>query len=232
MSKIKEPPENGRNDSVNGWLGGLVIAGALAAAWRLQRRLHYRKHEAMAPQRETPLVGANITEGLAQASVVVGSFDDADGAIEAARALRVEWPYGFRAYSPNLNEAFFEAMELPQSVTRLWIAAGAIVGELGGWATTIMLSIYWPHPVAGMPVISIPPFTIISFEMMVLFGVGGGLLGLLFHCGLPSLQSPPEYLQRFQRDRFGIVLNCEGAEQALRARRLLDQHGAKNIQYA
>src|SRR5689334_17466430 len=137
MINIAERTHNARNSGAGSWLGGLIIAGAVAAAWYLQRRSNSRRVEPQAPRREVvTLSPVEETESIEQASVVVGSFDNADGAVSAARALREEWPYGFQAYSPNLNEAFFEAMLLPQSATRLWIAAGAIIGELGGWATT------------------------------------------------------------------------------------------------
>jgi hypothetical protein len=243
---MTEPHDNDESPSVGNWLGGLIIAGALATAWRLQKRLNLRRRGTPLPiesGREIPEkresgVSEEISEkseldsdALSQATVIVGSYDDAEAALQAARSLRLEWPYAFEVYSPNLNEAFFEAIDLPRSATRLWIAAGAIFGELGGWTATIMLSIYWPHRVAGMPIIAIPPFTIISFEMMVLFGVAGGVVGLLFHCGLPSLEPPPDYLRRFQQDRFGIVLDCDGAEQIVRGQQLLEKHGAKDIHY-
>ena len=95
-----------------------------------------------------------------------------------------------------------------------------------------MLSIYWPHHVASMPVIAVPPFTIISFELMILFGTFGGVLGLMLHGRLPSFKPPEEYLRRFKRDRIGMVLSCDGGrEEVLRAQTLLQEHGADEILY-
>lgn len=232
---MSEPLKDG-SQGPGGWLLGLVIAGAIATAWRLQRRFNHDRSDpkhSPQPEREGVFAPEEVEpDTLSRARLVIGSFDDAHATVQAAGVLRREWPYGFEVYSPNLNEALLEAMNLPRSPTRLWIAAGAIVGELGGWATTIMLSIYWPHHVAGMPIIAIPPFTIISFEMKVLFGIGGGVVGLLLHCRLPTFEAPADYLRRFQEDRFGIVLNCHGPDQVLSGCRLLGKHGAKDIQYA
>jgi hypothetical protein len=164
--------------------------------------------------------------------MVIGSFADEGAALDAVKAVTRRWNNGYQVYSPNLNERFFEAMSLRESSTRYWIAAGGIIGWLGGWATTIMLSIYWIHHVASMPVIAVPPFTIISFEMMILFGAFGGVLGLMFHARLPSFEPPAEYLRRFKQDRIGVVLSCDGGEEVLRARALLEEYGANEILYA
>jgi hypothetical protein len=165
------------------------------------------------------------------ASLVIGTFTDEHGTVKAVKAVQAEWSRDYQVYSPNLNEKLFEAMNLQKSPTRVWILTGAVIGQLGGWATTIMLTIYFPHRVASMPFIAIPPFAIISFEMMVLLGVGAGLFGVLFHCRLPDLEAPPDILRRFKQDRFGIVLKCDGREQVLRARMLLERQGVENIQY-
>jgi hypothetical protein len=165
----------------------------------------------------------------AASGIVIGSFQDENDALRAMTTLYRDWPHGFEAYSPQLNEHFFEAMDLPKSPVGLWILAGALFGQFSGWAVTIMLSIYWPHTVANMPVIAIPPFTIIAFEMMVLMAIFGGLFGLMFHGGMPAFSAPAEYMRKFKRNRIGIAMNCHGERQFTEAESMLRELGAEDI---
>jgi ActD protein len=160
---------------------------------------------------------------------VIGSFADGERAREAAKSVRREWQRDFELYWPYMDEHLFEAIALPRSPTRFWILGGGIIGWLGGWATTIMLTIYWPHHVANMPLIAIPPFTIVSFELMVLFGVIAGFVGFVFHNRLPKLDPIPDFLTRFQRDRFGILLSCAIPEDVFRGEAMLEQLSADEI---
>lgn len=161
--------------------------------------------------------------------VVIGSFQDENDALRAINGIRRNWSEGFEVYSPQLNEHFLEIMDLPKSPTRFWILAGAIFGQFSGWTITIMLSIYWPHEVGNMPVIAIPPFTILSFELMVLMAAFGGVFGLMYHAGMPNLEDPPEYMRRFRRDRIGIAMNCRGEPQFRQAESMLRELGAEDI---
>lgn len=210
-----------------------ALGGALAATiWLLKRLVPRGTPTDVSKGSSTDAEGFRETEvRIPQASLVIGSFGNEETAVDAVKSLALEWPHEYQVYSPNLNEKLFAAMELPRSPTRFWIAGGAIIGEIGGWALTIMLSVGWPHHVARMPIIAIPPFAIIAFETMVLCGVGGGVIAVLVHCRLPSFKKPIKELRRFQQDRIGIVLNCDGYAQVKRADSLLRHHGADEIQY-
>lgn len=221
-------------DGVGVLVRGLAAFGVIAAGARIlshisSRRLPSSSTETTSAEARVPR--SSRSPSPTPAAKVIGSFDDQNAALKAVRTLTDGWPAKFEVYSPNLNEELSHAMRLPKSPVRFWIAAGGVFGQLGGWVTTIMLSIYWRHPVAGMPVIAIPPFTIIAFEMMVLFGAGAGVIGLFFHCGLPALGSPPEYLDRFKQDRIGIVLECKERGHVARAANLLRACDADEIIY-
>lgn len=210
----------------------LAIGAACArSVRRLRPGARWRSLSKQAEEEADQIV-SNFGEALDRPVLVVGGFDDDNTIKDAVRAVIREWPGEYEIYTPNLNESLFELMNLPTSPTRYWILGGAILGQCAGWGIVIYLSMFWPHPVAGMPIIAVPPFVIISFEMMVLLGVGAGCFGLLFHCGLPGLEPAPEYLDRFKQDQTGIVLICLGRPQVLWAKRLLEQHGAEEIRYA
>ena len=210
-------------------VAAILIAGG---AWLLRRWTSSRTADPLSQKRRDERAEQSELEPEDRsASCVVGIFNDDRATLEAAREVKAEWTEEYRVYSPNLNEAMLEALKLPKSRTRGWILAGGVIGQLGGWATTIMLSIYYPHPVASMPIIAIPPFAIISFEMMVLCGAGAGFVAVLFYCGLPDWRLPPDIYRKFKQDRFGIVLMCDNRDQVLRARMLLERHRVENIVY-
>ena len=212
---------------------GIVAFGGVALwRWRLTRisgSFANRETELSNVLDDAEFFPAPAQRRLLASGSVVGSFRDESDALRAIKALQRRWPHGFEAYSPLLNEHFFEAMNLPKSPVGLWILAGALFGQFGGWALTIMLSIYWPHTVANMPVIAIPPFTIIAFEMMVLMAIFGGLFGLMFHGRMPAFNASAEYMRPFKRDRIGIAMNCHGEPQFVEAERMLREFGAEDI---
>jgi Alternative complex III, ActD subunit len=230
---------NDQDESLKANLGRLLknaaAGGVLAGSVWLLKQLASRAPRSTALRRSSSHIAIipDAEVPIPEASIVIGSFGNEEAALETIRCLAHEWSHHqYEVYSPNLNEKFFAAMNLPHSPARFWIAGGAILGQLGGWVLTIMLSVDWPHHVARMPIVAIPPFAIIAFEMMVLGGVAGGVAAVLFHCGLPSFEPSTKELRRFRQDRIGIVLNCDGYAQVKRAQALLREHGAEEIQYA
>ena len=208
-----------------------AFGGAALQRWRLRQSASARlvDVESSADNASELLAAGFRTKRGVERGVAIGSFRDESDALCAIKKIRRDWPQGFEAYSPELNEHFLEAMDLPKSRTRFWILGGAIFGQVSGWTITIMLSIYWPHRVGNMPVIAIPPFTILSFELMVLMAVIAGVCGLMYHAGMPTFDAPPEYMRRFGRDRMGIAMNCEGEFEFRRAQSILRELGAEDI---
>ncbi|MBI1845403.1 MAG: DUF3341 domain-containing protein [Candidatus Rokubacteria bacterium] len=60
----------------------------------------------------------------------------------------------------------------------------------------------------GKPVVSIPPFVIIAFELTILFGGLATVLGVVTLGRLPRLRPTPTYDPRFTNDRFGVAVHC------------------------
>ena len=67
-------------------------------------------------------------------------------------------------------------------------------------AFTIYTVLSWPLMVGGKPIVSIPAFVIIAFELTILFGALATLTGFLILAGLPSpkgIAGPEDYGNRF-----------------------------------
>jgi len=160
---------------------------------------------------------------------VIGSFADEEESAHAIEELRHSRIGAVRAFAPFPSEKIQEALHLPKSPVRAWVLTGGITGALSGFALTIGLSMEWPHYVGGKPIVSIPPFVIIAFELMILFGALSGLAGFLFHGRFPQFDPIPGYSGRFSGNRFGVVVRCAAAD-AGRVEAMLRQAGAEQIE--
>ena len=91
-----------------------------------------------------------------------------------------------------------------------------------------MLARVFLLPTGGRPIISFPPFLIITYEMTILFGVLVTLLGFHVVSGLPAWQDHP-YDARSGVDRFGVIVPCAGEPERVEAARLIREAGAEEV---
>jgi hypothetical protein len=66
----------------------------------------------------------------------------------------------------------------------------------------------WPIMLGGKPFSSVTPFTIIAFELTILFGVLMTVLGLFIFGRIPSFKIDPAYSARFSGEEFGLAVRC------------------------
>lgn len=159
---------------------------------------------------------------------IIGSFDGEHECAAAVEALRGAGLHAMRAFTPFPCEHLSQALAKPRSWVRLFVLLGGIAGAVTGFGMCIYLSLDWPLVVGGKPLISIPPFTIIAFELMILFGAISALLSFLFIGRFPNLREFPGYSTRFGSDQVGLVVRCGTADAGL-AERLMLEAGADEV---
>jgi molybdopterin-containing oxidoreductase family membrane subunit len=159
---------------------------------------------------------------------VIGAFGDEHECVHAIEQMRAAGIDSIRAFSPVPCEHIVRALGWKKSPVRLAVLCGGIAGVTSGYALAIILSRNWPHIVGGKPVVSIPPFTIIGFELMILFGAISSLLSFLFFGRFPNLDEFAGYSQRFSSDQFGLVVRCT-PEDAGRVEGLMRATGAEEV---
>ena len=164
-------------------------------------------------------------------STVLGVFAHVDTATRAIRELRARGMSSIATYSPVPLDEFEEALTgygLPQSPVRLFTLVGGLTGTAAGFALTIWTALKWNLITGGKPVVSIPPFVVIAFEMTILLGGLCTLLGLFVTARLPGLKVAPQYDPRFSADRFGVEVACQpGERQAVQE--VLRSAGAEEV---
>jgi molybdopterin-containing oxidoreductase family membrane subunit len=164
-------------------------------------------------------------------SAVVGVFEHVDTAVRAIRELRRRGFEAVSAYSPVPLPELEEALTghgLPRSPVRLFTLVGGLIGTASGFALTIWTVLKWNLITGGKPVVSIPPFVVIAFELTILLGGLGTLLGLFVTAPLPRLGAAPRYDPRFSSDRFGVEVACAPADVAA-VEEILRRAGAEEV---
>jgi molybdopterin-containing oxidoreductase family membrane subunit len=159
---------------------------------------------------------------------VVAHFDHFDRFLEAVRQLRASGFDNLRVASPVPRPEFEEALGRRESPVRVFTLVGAIVGGILGLGLTINTSIGYPLITGGKPIVSMPAFIVIAFELTILFGAIGTLLGLLILARVPRLHIGPAYHRRFSEDQFGLFVFCE-PEQIATTSRIFREAGAVEV---
>jgi len=159
---------------------------------------------------------------------IVGSFRYVDSLLEAIEQVREAGYQEIQALSPVPHHAIDEALEKPPSPVRYFTLVGCLFGCLTGFTLTIATSMYYPLITAGKPIVSIPPFLVIVFELTILFGGLLTLGGMLLNARLPKVSIGPAYNPSFSGDQFGLWVRCADKDyEAVTA--LLRKAGAEEI---
>src|SRR5437879_8415979 len=131
-------------------------------------------------------------------------------------------------FAPVPSEEIAHALDHRRSPVRRFVLAGGVAGVLTGIAITVGTSLEWNLVVGGKPIVSIPPFIIICFELMILFGGLSAALSFLLQAGMPALDPIPGYAEEYGSDSFGVIVRCAEPDRA-RAELILRSAGAVEV---
>lgn len=152
---------------------------------------------------------------------LLASFDYLDSAVDAIEDLRKAGFKQITAYAPYPEHHIEAALGYGQSPVRVFTLVGGLTGAATGFAFTIWTSMDWPLVVGGKPIVSIPAYIIIAFEMTVLFGALATVIGLFILSRLPDLKPSVVYDPEFSAGRYGVFVDAP-AGRADEARKILN----------
>ena len=158
----------------------------------------------------------------------LGIYDDPANAAQAIAAVQDGNLGHVVAYSPVPSPAIEKALGPEVSPVRLFTLIGGVLGCISGFALPIYTALEWELITGGKPVVSIPPFTVIAFELTILFAALGGVLGFLTLAGLPRVREKAPYDPGFTVDRYGVLVAGTKA-QCDAARAVLEHTGAEEV---
>lgn len=159
---------------------------------------------------------------------LVGVFDSPLDVADAVTRLKGRGFAKLEVYAPAPFEEVENAVDPKPSRVRLFTLVGGLLGVVTGYAMTIWMSLDWPIVIGGKPFAAIPTYTVIAFELTILFGGIFTLIGLLAIGRLPSIKLDNAYSARFSGDEFGVAVEVPERDVA-EVDGLMRAHHAKEV---
>ncbi|MEE8446016.1 MAG: DUF3341 domain-containing protein [Gemmatimonadota bacterium] len=153
---------------------------------------------------------------------VIAQYGSVEATRRAIETLREEGFEDLEVYSPIPAPELEEAMGIDSSPVRLWALIGAITGCAMGFLLSAGASLAYPLVTQGKPIISMPPFFVVMFELAILLTGIFALFSMLVHARKPKLTLSPSYRAEFSVDRWGVFV-AAGADRRADAERLLSE---------
>src|SRR5216684_3774599 len=146
----------------------------------------------------------------ATTETVLGVFAHVDTTVRALEELRAKGYHDLTVYTPVPVHEIEDVLERdrPVSRVRIFTLLGSLAGLAAAWILTAWTSLRWGLFVGGKPPIGLPvspPYVVIMFEMMVLFGGVATLIGMVVLGRLPRLRTSASFDRRFTNDRFDVA---------------------------
>jgi len=168
--------------------------------------------------------------GAEPPSQVLGVFAHVDTTVDAIERLKAGGYRLLTVYTPVPVPEVLDAVdrERPLSRVRLFTLVGALSGTSLGFFLTIYSALRFGQVTGGKPIVSIPPYVVIAFELTILLGGLATLLGMLLLGRIPRLMPSATYDPRFTRDKFGVAVECAW-NQVQPVRDILAATGAEEV---
>jgi Protein of unknown function (DUF3341) len=169
----------------------------------------------------------------ATTETILGVFAHVDTTVRALEELKAKGYHDLTVYTPIPVHEIEDVIERdrPVSKVRLFTLLGGLTGLASGWIITAWSALKWDLIVGGKPAIGLPvspPYVVIMFELMILFGGIATLIGMVSLGRLPQFRRSASYDPRFTRDRFGVAVHC-APERAASVRETLRTAGAEEV---
>ncbi len=161
-------------------------------------------------------------------NIVLGLFDEPKSALGAAGTLKGGGFATLELMSPVPIEGVEEVLGEKKSVIKRFTLFGGLFGGLFGFALAAGTAVLYAHPVGGRPIITIPPYLIITYEMLILFGILFTVLGFFISARLPVFRDRV-YVPETAVDKFAVSVACDDEEHFKRAQTILHEAGAAQV---
>ncbi len=159
---------------------------------------------------------------------VLALFDFEDTFLNAARKLKAAGFNDLTLMSPIPLHDADEVLGLGKSAVRRFSLIGALTGAVAGFSMAAGTAMVFLLPTGGRPIITIPPYLVITYEMTILFGVLATLLGFHFVSGLPAWRDAP-YRMESNVDQFSLLVGVEPDADLNLAESIMRDAGAAEV---
>jgi hypothetical protein len=161
-------------------------------------------------------------------SGTLGVYDAVDAAAETIERLRAAGLRRITVFAPLPSHELEHALHAGESPVRIYTLVGGLTGAAIGFAMPTWMSLDWPLITGGKPIISLPAWVIIAFELTILFGALSTVAGLFITARLPQRRVMQIYDPSFSSDRFGVLVMPPAGREA-EVRDIMRDAGAVEI---
>ncbi len=162
------------------------------------------------------------------ATNALGLFHAPAAALAAAGELKGAGFARPSLMSPIPIEGVEEVLGENKSVIKRFTFFGAIFGGVSGFVLAAGTAVLYVHPTGGRPIITIPPFLIITYELTILCGILATVLGFFISARFPAIRERI-YVPEAAVDKFAVTVVCDDSESFRRAEAILRGAGAEEI---
>jgi hypothetical protein len=160
---------------------------------------------------------------------VIGILKTPAQTAHAVHELKHAGFHELEVYSPCPSHEIEHALDRGPSIVRLYTLLGCLTGVTLAYFMQIWMAHDWPVVIGGKPFTSIVAYTIIGFEMNILFGALATVAGLLIHgFWVHRKRDHGVYQPSFSGDEFGCLVDC-AADQVARAQDVLRRAGSAEV---
>ena len=140
--------------------------------------------------------------------IAVGLFHEPQSALAAAGKLKDAGFAALELMSPVPLKGVEEVLGKKKSMIKNFTFFGALIGGISGFALAAGTAVLYLHPTGGRPIITIPPFLIITYEMTILFGIAFTVLGFFISARLPAIRERI-YVPETAVDKFAVTVTYD-----------------------
>ena len=170
-------------------------------------------------------------------SFVVGLFGDPESALAAAGSIQTANLGTPELMSPVPMEGVEEVLGEKKSVIKRFSLFGAIFGGVSGFLLAAITAVLYAHPTGGRPIITFPPYLIITYELTILFGIVFTVIGFFVSARLPNglwtawwkQDENRPYVPEAAVDKFAVSVSCASNENVQQAETILRTAGAEEV---
>lgn len=166
---------------------------------------------------------------------VLAEFRNPKELMDAARLVVEKGYQNFDTFSPFPIHGMDKAMKLKKSKLGWIVFVHGLLGFTGAFAMIYyMMVIDYPLNISGKPLINIPAWIPVIFELTVLLAAFGAVFGMLFLNGLPRLNHPLFNSDQFKKatdDGYFVCIESDDPQfDQEKVKVLLKEAGAEHIE--
>ena len=161
-------------------------------------------------------------------TIALGLFHEPGSALAAAGTLKGAGFARPELMSPVPIEGVEEVLGEKKSVIKRFTFFGGLIGAITGFVLAAGTAVLYVHPTGGRPIITFPPFLIITYELLIFFGIVFTVLGFFISARLPAIRDRV-YVPETAVDKFAVTVACDDDEHFKRAEAILREAGAEEV---